>query len=106
MFNRQTIRISYDNGAVYRVEYLPGSRLRWTCLEGQDKGRSAEENYEALEIAPGFWFVHWMEADGIAVTQVIQPEAAAINTTIIIPAALAGKEMPLGLMLSGKILAS
>ncbi|SIT53715.1 hypothetical protein BQ8794_130199 [Mesorhizobium prunaredense] len=77
------------------------SRLRWTCLEGQDKGRSAEERYKAIEISPGFWFVHWMEADGIAVTQVIQPDAAVINTTIIIPAAPAGSEKPFGLVHSG-----
>ncbi|TPN85669.1 hypothetical protein FJ987_19720 [Mesorhizobium sp. CU2] len=103
MFDNKTIRISYDNGAVYRVTYLPGSRLRWTCLEGQDKGNSAEESYNAIEIAPDIWFVHWMEADGIAVTQVAQPEAAVINTTIIIPANLVGGEKPLGLVLSGTI---
>ncbi|MBX3567523.1 MAG: MoaF N-terminal domain-containing protein [Rhizobiaceae bacterium] len=103
MFDQKTIRISYDNGAIYRVEYLQGSRLRWTCLEGQDKGRSAEESYHAVAIAPGFWLVHWIETDGVAVTQVVQPEAASINTTIIIPAALAGSEKPLGLVLAGTI---
>ncbi|RVD28214.1 hypothetical protein EN742_35390 [Mesorhizobium sp. M4A.F.Ca.ET.020.02.1.1] len=103
MFGQKTIRIAYDNGAVYRVSYLPGEHLRWTCLEGHDKGNSAEEAYTALEVAPGIWLVHWMESDGIAVTQVVQPKAAVINTTIIIPSALAGGDKPLGLVLSGAI---
>ncbi|MEB3766347.1 phenolic acid decarboxylase [Acinetobacter sp. MD2] len=97
----QTIKITYDNGVIYQVQYLDETTLHWTCLEGIPKGSEATETFTAQQITADVWQVNWTEKDGITVVQVVQPAQLKISTTIIIPGEPAAQ--PTVLILQGNI---
>jgi len=82
-----TATVSYSHGITYRVDYLSSSELRWTRLTGDEKGKSAEETYWVSKIRPGIWLVHWIESDGLSISQVLDITKHRVTTAVTVPAA-------------------
>ncbi|MFC0629392.1 MoaF-related domain-containing protein [Kribbella deserti] len=65
------VRVSYDSGAEYQVEYLSADKLRWSAVAGPTTGNSGIEEPTILELRDGVYWLNWLEADGTSISQVL-----------------------------------
>ncbi len=65
-------KFKYDYGdTVYEINFKSENQLHWHCIEGEEKGRQADESYSSLRLNEHTLFVSWVEEDGLGVSQVI-----------------------------------
>lgn len=73
--------ILYDYGSTkYEVEFVSSDSLLWTCIEGEEKGKSALEKYALQQLQPNQYFVSWVEKDGLGVSQVLNLNNKQVST--------------------------
>ena len=53
----KTLSLSYEDGRVVEHRFTSESALTWTVTEGAEQGRTATEQYRAIEIREGIYFV-------------------------------------------------
>jgi hypothetical protein len=61
-----TRTLHVEDGRVVRYQFLSDSRLAWEVLEGEGRGRGAEEGYFALRVRDDIYFVDYVEHEEIA----------------------------------------
>ena len=64
----------------YLIELLSDTRLRWTRMQGQDTGVGDEESYVATQLDSHRWMISWVEARGLALSNVIDLSSGVILT--------------------------
>ena len=74
----------YEGGLVYELNFDSDTKLRWRCLEGDDKGHAGSEESLRVAIRPGVHFLSWVEKDGLVVTQVIDYDAGTVNCVLVV----------------------
>ena len=77
-----TWRIRYGNGLTFVVSYLAGDTVRWQAEHGV--GLAATEEASIVALRPGQWMVNWLSANGVTVTQVVDPDALHVTTFMTI----------------------
>lgn len=75
----RTVLFVYET-ATYRVEILDAEQLRWTRTRGDNTGETALERYVATVIGPEKVLVSWVEASGLALSNVLDPDAGTLLT--------------------------
>ncbi|MFE5873107.1 MoaF N-terminal domain-containing protein [Streptomyces roseifaciens] len=68
-FADRTLKISYDNGFVFRLAFDGAQTAHWKVLAGQDPAEGTVK-VAHRELAPGVYRLQWTEADGTSVEQV------------------------------------
>ena len=67
-----------DNGVVFRNSYSEdGSKLHWECLEGPFGSEEVELN--VAEVAPGLFFVSWVEDSGMAISHAMNLNSNTVH---------------------------
>ena len=66
------LRISYDNGTSYVVDYLAEDCLRWRSEQGTPLGEL--ERAQIVRLGERRWMVSWLAVNGVTVTQVLDLE--------------------------------
>ncbi|MBO1578046.1 MoaF N-terminal domain-containing protein [Bacillus sp. XF8] len=79
-FIGRKVKVSYENGLVFQVTYLSETKLRWEALEGPKKGEFGEETITSMEVAPGIYFLNWVEEDGLTISQILNLHEMKLNT--------------------------
>lgn len=64
----------------YRIEFLDPDRLSWTQTIGTETGTTEEETYAFSHLAENLILVSWVEADGLALSHVINFTTQTITT--------------------------
>jgi len=59
----QTLILDFDNGSVIKYEFPDEKTLAWTILDGNEKGLSGTDIYEAYEVRDGIFFVTIFKPD-------------------------------------------
>lgn len=78
-------RYAYEGGVSYEVRFDSDTALHWHCVAGDEKGREANETYDRVPLRDAQHLVSWTEADGLAVTQVVDYAAGQVNTVLTLP---------------------
>ncbi len=73
---------SYENGVTLLVAFANEHTLHWKAIAGPEQGRSAIETYDSVAIAPNIHFITWLEADGAAVSQVVDYNQMLVYTSL------------------------
>lgn len=73
----------YEGGSVYRVVVNDPKLMRWTCIQGPEKGASGTEHPDRFKIADNIYFASWVEKTGTHVTQVLNLNTMKVYSTII-----------------------
>ena len=74
----------YKTGAEYVIFFKDEHTLHWEAVAGPDKGRSAIEIYDSIQIEPNVHFISWLEADGTVVSQVVDYKQMHVYTSLAI----------------------
>jgi phenolic acid decarboxylase len=74
----KTLEYDYGSNTVYQVRFDSETVMTWTCIQGDEPGRSASETYFVQEISDAVYFLGWVEADGLGVTQVLDLDSHKI----------------------------
>jgi hypothetical protein len=61
-----TRTLHLEDSRVVRYRFLSDSRLAWEVLEGEGRGRGAEEDYFALRVRDDIYFVDHLEHEEVA----------------------------------------
>lgn len=72
----------YEGGSVYRVVVNDAKLMRWTCIQGPEKGASGTEHPDRFKIADNIYFASWVEKTGTNVTQVLNLNTMKVYSTI------------------------
>lgn len=75
----QNFRFTYRT-ETYRIDVLNDTRLRWTCEAGDNTGNSDEETYIASFPRPGQEMLTWVEADGLALSNLLDWSEGRVTT--------------------------
>ncbi|WP_242285084.1 MoaF N-terminal domain-containing protein [Bacillus cereus group sp. BfR-BA-01394] len=70
-FIGKTFKITYDEKDVFNVKYVDYKKIQWEGIEGVAKGARGEENITFRQLAPGIFFINWLEKDGFSVSQTL-----------------------------------
>lgn len=65
----KTVEYNYGD-IVYHVTFKPDNQLRWQCVQGDEQGKAADENYAVHQLNDTTFFITWVEQDGTGVSQV------------------------------------
>lgn len=66
----KTLEYNYGKN-VYQVQFKTAKDLHWKCMKGDEKGKEADETYVTQKLNDYTYFVSWVEADGLGVSQVV-----------------------------------
>ncbi len=68
-------------GNAYEIDLLADGTIKWLCIQGSEKGKSAIENtYSVREVTSGVTQIAWLEAVGYTVNVTVVPaEGRAIG---------------------------
>lgn len=73
-------KLEYNYGDyIYHLDFKTDTTLYWKCVEGDEKGKEADETYKTQRLNNHTLFVSWVEADGLGVSQVINLKDYKIN---------------------------
>lgn len=73
-------KLEYNYGSyIYHLHFKTEDKLHWKCVEGDEKGKEADETYATQRLNNHTFFVSWIEADGLGVSQVINLKDHTIN---------------------------
>lgn len=67
----KSYRIIFEDGYVFNVTYIDESHLHWEGIEGPSKGLAGDEKMTYRQLAPGLFFVNWLEESGVSVSQIL-----------------------------------
>jgi MoaF-like len=71
-FVGKRILVQYDSGLEVVVDYTSETEMTWEAISGPAEGTKATERIYASEVAPGLFFISWVEKDqGITVSNVV-----------------------------------
>ncbi|WP_081417521.1 MoaF-related domain-containing protein [Paenibacillus sp. Soil522] len=70
-FIGKSYRIIFEDGYVFNATYIDESHLHWEEIEGPFKGLAGDEKMTYRQLAPGLFFVNWLEETGVSVSQVL-----------------------------------
>jgi MoaF C-terminal domain len=65
-----TFQYDYGDGA-YEVHFDSPTTLTWRRVKGQNIGQRATEHCQIQQLSPHTYFIAWIEADGLRVSQVL-----------------------------------
>lgn len=72
--------LEYDYGDnVYQVSIKSENELHWKCIKGDENGKEADETYAVQRLNNQSFFISWVEADGLGVSQVINFEEKTVH---------------------------
>lgn len=72
--------LEYNYGEdVYQLQFQSDTSLHWKCVQGDEAGKEADETYATQRLNKHSFFVSWVEADGLGVSQVINLKDMTIN---------------------------
>jgi phenolic acid decarboxylase len=69
--------LTYDNHLEITGLYRDGA-MDWEGMTGPAKGMTGTEKTHAREVAPGVFFVSWLEASGTTVSQILDLNAMKV----------------------------
>lgn len=73
-------KLQYNYGnAVYHLDFFSDSELHWKCIEGDEQWKEDNEKYHTQQLGKDIFFVTWIEADDLWVSQVINLQKNTIN---------------------------
>ena len=75
----KTLTFTYTNDT-YRIEVTSETKLRWTQLRGDNPGSGDDEDYVFNELAGGLALITWIEADGLGLSNVLDPATGTLTT--------------------------
>lgn len=65
-------KLEYNYGEyMYQLDFKSDKTLHWKCIKGDEIGKEADETYFTQRLNNNTFFVSWIEADGLGVSQVI-----------------------------------
>lgn len=70
-FVGKTVVIRYESGLELQAHYQSDTRMTWTALSGPQEGQQGTERIAAEEVAPGVFFISWVEENGVTVSNVL-----------------------------------
>ncbi|HEV2663683.1 MAG TPA: phenolic acid decarboxylase [Blastocatellia bacterium] len=70
-FIGRKILIRYESGLEVEAHYKSATELTWGALTGPSKGTSGSETIYSSEVAPGVFFISWLENNGVSVSNVL-----------------------------------
>jgi hypothetical protein len=76
------VRITYPSGLEVEAEYVSPEKVRWKAVAGPPAGTTGENAMHSAEVAPGVFFLNWIEDNGLAVSQVLELSASTIMTFV------------------------
>ena len=65
------VRLTYDSGMKIDAHYVSESEVRWHAHTGPAAGQDGAEQCQVAEVAPGMYFVNWIEAPATVLSQVL-----------------------------------
>lgn len=75
----------YDYGdAVYTINFKSEDTLHWVALEGDEKGKSADENYMIMPLDENSAYLAWVEDSGVGVSQIVDFKAGELLCTLFL----------------------
>ena len=81
----QSLRLEYESGLRVLGHYRSASRLDWEALSPPETGKTGTEQIHAAEVAPGVYFVSWLEAGGVTVSQVLDLPRGLVRSFVTYP---------------------
>jgi phenolic acid decarboxylase len=69
-FIGRTFVLTYDNGLQVVGRYAADS-MTWEARTEPDKGTTGTEQIHTREVAPGVFFISWLERSGTTVSQIL-----------------------------------
>ena len=85
-FAGKKLDITYETGYRFIVEYASEEQLKWTSIGVSDGGPTEEtDSYHAYQLGEGRYFVNWVEAGGMTVSQVLDIEAGTVQAFLTWP---------------------
>jgi len=70
-FVGKSVVIRYESGLELQAHYESDTRMTWTALSGPQEGQQGTESISAEEVAPGVFFISWVEENGVTVSNVL-----------------------------------
>lgn len=67
----ETVVIRYESGLELEAHYESETRMTWAALSGPQEGQQGTEHIAAEEVAPGVFFISWVEENGVTVSNVL-----------------------------------
>lgn len=74
----KTLEYNYGD-YIYHLNFKTDDTLHWKCVEGDEKGKEADETYTTQRLNDHTLFISWVEADGLGVSQVVNLKENTIN---------------------------
>lgn len=74
----KTLEYNYGK-AIYHVTFNTAKNLHWKCIAGDEKGKEADETYVEQRLNGHTFFISWVEADGLGVSQVVNLKDLKVN---------------------------
>ena len=65
------VRLTYNSGMTIDAHYVSESEVRWHAHTGPAAGQDGAEQCQVAEVAPGMYFVNWIEAPATVLSQVL-----------------------------------
>lgn len=83
LFGRR-FSLKYDNHMEIAGRYRDGA-VDWEGLFGPGKGKTGTEKTHTKEVAPGVFFVSWLEATGVTVSQILDLNTMRVSGFVTWP---------------------
>ncbi len=74
----KTLEYNYGN-TIYQVSFKSSNQLHWKCIKGDELGQEADETYFTHRLNSYSFFISWVEANDIGVSQVINLNENVVN---------------------------
>ena len=72
----------YESGLEVVGHYKSPTALDWEARTGPAKGTRGSERIHAVEVAPGIFFVSWLEEKGTTVSQVLDLNKSQVTAFV------------------------
>ena len=72
----------YESGLEVVGRYASADTVEWEALTGPAKGTKGTERTHTREVAPGIFFVSWLESSGTTVSQVIDLDTHRVTAFV------------------------
>lgn len=79
----KAVTFRYQSGHTLRQNWLDDRTVRWQGIDGPLAGYAQDENYRAFKIAPGIYFITWMEESTSTVSDGDQRLGPWLTTVIM-----------------------
>jgi MoaF-like len=86
------VHIAYGTGYEFDVHYLSADRLQWRATAGPTVGASGLESIHSMQVAPGVFWLNWVEADGTTLSQLVNVPDLTITAFMTFAGAAGGRD--------------